>query len=56
MIWLIITIALLICTIIGFVMVNKTGNYENKWGYMLFWGGAAFCVSLLGKFLFVLFI
>lgn len=27
-----------ICTIVGFIMVNRTGNYENKWGYMMCYG------------------
>ena len=56
MTWAIITILLLVCAIVGFVMVNKTGNYENIWGGMLFWCGASFCVSLLAKGLLILFL
>jgi hypothetical protein len=49
MIWFYLTIAFLVIAIIGFIGVQKTGNYENKWGYMLIWGGGATIASIVIK-------
>lgn len=46
-----------VITITGLVMVNVVGNYENHWGVMLFWGGAAAAVLWfiwLAKLIFML--
>ena len=45
-------------TVVGFFGVHKTGNYENKWGYMLIWGAVLFVLSMFlgfGLFLIALF-
>lgn len=46
---MVISAILLLVTVIGFIGVQKTGNYENKFGFMLIWGGIAFIISLLVK-------
>jgi len=41
MTWLIFLLVFIVITVIGFKMVNKIGNYENIWGYMLLYGAGA---------------
>jgi len=51
---MVISALLLLVAVIGFVGVQKTGNYENNYGYMMIWGGIGFIISLLVKLVLVL--
>lgn len=44
---LFVSILSLIITAIGFIGVQKTGNYENNFGYMLIYGAVAFIISMI---------
>lgn len=36
-----------IITVLGFVGVQKTGNYENTFGFMFIWGAIGFLITLI---------
>jgi len=43
-----------VVSLIGLVMVNRVGNYENIWGGMLFYGGIALAVTWFLYFIYFL--
>ena len=45
--WAIFVVVMLICIVIGWVMVHRTNNYENIWGFMLYYGIAALGLGAL---------
>ena len=44
----ILIVVALIAGLIGLVVVNKQGNYETKWGAMMFIGLALFALLTVG--------
>lgn len=44
----ILIVVALIAGLVGLVMVNKQGNYETKWGVMMFGGLVLFALLIVG--------